>query len=178
MNKIKPLYPLTWALITMLSFNVLAVSDDELMQYQSDWATPQAIINAMYETISADPGKKRDWIRFRELFFDNAQVLISMESTQFSGIMASDVEQLISLTESAYGQTGFHEIETAQKITQYGNMANVYSSYEIKLKLSDTAPLLKGLNHFQLLFDGDRWWIISNTSIIDNAQFEASTVLN
>ena len=46
-------------------------------------------------------------------------------------------------------------------------MASVYSSFEIKLKATDDKPQMKGLNHFQLLFAGDRWWIISNTSIID-----------
>jgi hypothetical protein len=142
-----------------------------------DWKSPEAIIGAMYQTISADPGEQRNWERFRELFFDKAEMLIGMQSSQFSGIIASDIETIITQTDSAYGKTGFHEIEIAQDIVKYGGMANVYSSFEIKLKTTDDKPLMKGLNHFQLLFDGDRWWIISNTSIIDNKNYKGSQAL-
>ncbi len=169
--------------LTTLTFILLFIStaikanEVNSSEYTDDWKSPEAIISAMYQTISADPGEQRNWKRFRELFFDNAEMLIAMQSSHFSGIIASDIETLITQTDSAYGKTGFHEIEIAQKVEKYGAMANVYSSFEIKLKATDDKPLMKGLNHFQLLFDGDRWWIISNTSIIDNKAYTASEML-
>jgi hypothetical protein len=166
------------AITTLLLIStVIKANEVNSSQYFDDWKSPETIIQAMYETISGDPGEQRNWERFRELFFDNAEMLISMQSSQLSGIIASDIETIITQTDAAYEKTGFHEIEIAQKVIKYGDMANVYSSFEIKLKASDDKPLMKGLNHFQLLFDGDRWWIISNTSIIDNEQYKGSKAL-
>jgi hypothetical protein len=167
------------ALIFFLLFISTAIKANEVnsSEYMDDWKSPESIISALYQTISAEPGVQRNWVRFRELFFDNAEMLMTIQSSQFSGIIASDIETLITQTDSAYGKTGFHEVEIAQKIIKYGHMANVYSSFEIKLKALDDKPLMKGLNHFQLLFDGDRWWIISNTSILDSKAYKASQAL-
>jgi len=161
-------------LCTLLTSTFINANEFDRNVYANDWKTPEA----MYNTISAGPNKKRNWSSFRDLFFDNVEMLIAMQSSQFSGIIAADIEAIIAQTESAYGQTGFHEFETAKKVVQYGNMANVYSSFEVKLKTTDEKPLMSGLNHFQLLFDGDRWWIISNTSIIDNKTYKGSQVLH
>ena len=35
-----------------------------------DWESPEALIHALYETISADAGAQRDWERYRALFLD------------------------------------------------------------------------------------------------------------
>jgi hypothetical protein len=164
-------------LFLLLTSTVIKANEVDSSQYKADWKSPEAIIHAMYQTISAGPGEQRNWQRFRELFFDNAEMLISMQSSQFSGIIASDIDTIITQTDAAYGKTGFHEIELEQKVIKYGAMASVYSSFAVKLKANDTKALMKGLNHFQLLFDGDRWWIISNTSIIDNKNYKGSKAL-
>ncbi len=165
-------------LCAILTSTFINANEVDRNVYANDWKSPEAIIDAMYKTISAGSNQKRNWERFRDLFFDNAEMLIAMQSSQFSGIIAADIEGIIAQTESAYGKTGFYELETAKEVVKYGNMANVYSSFEVKLKTTDEKPLMKGLNHFQLLFDGDRWWIISNTSIIDNKTYKGSQVLH
>ena len=165
-------------LCTLLTSTFINANEVDRNVYANDWKSPETIIDAMYNIISAGPNEKRNWDRFRDLFFDNAEMLIAMQSSQFSGIIAADIEAIIAQTESAYGKTGFYELETAKEVVKYGNMANVYSSFEVKLKTTDEKPLMSGLNHFQLLFDGDRWWIISNTSIIDNKTYKGSQVLH
>jgi hypothetical protein len=164
-------------LCTLFTSAIVNANEVASEGYADDWKSPEAITDAMYNIISAGPNQKRNWDRFRDLFFDNAEMLIAMQSSQFSGIIAADIEAIIAQTDSAYGKTGFHELEITKEVVRYGNMANVYSSFEVKLKTTDETPLMKGLNHFQLLFDGDRWWIISNTGIIDNKTFKGSQVL-
>jgi hypothetical protein len=132
-----------------------------------DWESPEAIVHALYETISADAGAERDWDRYRALFLDGARLSLAMDSSIGSGIMVMDSEELITQTESAYAATGFHEIPLVTKVDQHGLLASVMSSFEIRLRTSDKEPLMRGLNHFQLLNDGERWWIVSNVGTVE-----------
>lgn len=132
-----------------------------------DWESPGTIVQALYETISADPGAKRDWDRYRALFLDGARLSMAMNSSIGSGIMGMDSEELIGQTETAYAATGFHEIPLVTRVEQHGLLASVMSSFEVRLRLGDKMPLMRGLNHFQLLNDGERWWIVSNVSTIE-----------
>lgn len=132
-----------------------------------DWESPKAIVHALYETISADAGANRDWDRYRALFLDGARLSVAMDSSIGSGIMGMDSEELITHTESAYAATGFHEIPLVTKVEQHGLLASVMSSFEIRLRRSDKEPLMRGLNHFQLLNDGERWWIVSNVGTVE-----------
>jgi len=56
-------------------------------------------------------------------------------------------------------KNGFTEREIKHVITRFGNVATVLSSYEG----GDAAGRFKtrGVNIFQLYFDGKRWWILS-----------------
>ena len=132
-----------------------------------DWETPEAIVHALYDTISGDAGATRDWDRYRALFLDGARLSVAMDSSIGSGIMAMDSEELIAQTESAYASTGFHEVPLVTKVEQHGLLASVMSTFEIRLRRTDEAPLMRGLNHFQLLNDGERWWIVSNVGTIE-----------
>lgn len=136
---------------------------NENIDYSKDWESPEAMVNALYETISADANVQRNWDRFTQLFFADAKFYVAMNSKKFSGILVTTVPEMIAQTDSVYQSTGFHEIELEKKIKRYGELASVYSKFEVKLSLKDKVPMMKGLNHFQLLYDGDRWWIISNT---------------
>ena len=53
-----------------------------------DWESPEALVHALYETISADAGAQRDWDRYRALFLDGARLSMALDSKIGSGIMA------------------------------------------------------------------------------------------
>jgi hypothetical protein len=147
-------------LVLMLPFSASAGPED--------WASPEAIVHALYEVISADAGEARDWDRYRALFFDNARFAVAMDSKIASGIMAVTSEEMVAQTEAAYGSTGFHEKALVTRVEQHGLMASVISSFEVRLRRDDAEPLMRGLNHFQLLNDGERWWIISSVGVIES----------
>lgn len=146
-----------------------------------DWASPEAIVHALYDVISADAGETRDWDRYRALFFDDARIAMAMDSRIASGIMAMSNEEMVAQTEAAYGSTGFHEQGLVTRVEQHGLMASVMSSFEVRLRRDDAEPLMRGLNHFQVLNDGERWWIISSVGVIESessplpAEFVAAT---
>ena len=134
-----------------------------------DWESPEALVHALYETISADAGAQRDWDRYRALFLDGVRLSMALDSKIGSGIMTMDSEELVAQTETAYAATGFHEIPLVTRVEQHGLLASVMSSFEVRLRRSDKEPLMRGLNHFQALSDGERWWLVSNVGILETA---------
>ena len=147
-------------LLLVLSIDGLAES------YHDDWSSPSKIVAAVYESLSAGPHQQRDWQRFRQLFAPHSRFSMSLNDTGQLGLSSYTVDEMIALTDQYYLSTGFHEIETAQRVAIHGQMASVYSDIEVKYTLSDKAPVMRGLNHFQLLNDGQRWWIVSNISTV------------
>jgi hypothetical protein len=56
---------------------------------------------------------------------------------------------------------GFHEREIHRHTDTYGNIVQVFSSYEARRKLGDEKPFVRGINSIQLLNDGKRWWVMT-----------------
>lgn len=76
------------------------------------------------------------------------------------------VEEYIANVSPLFAATPFHEIEVAQRIERYGQVAHVWSRYEARAHPADTAILKRGANSIQAAHDGERWWIVS--TIWDN----------
>ncbi len=63
--------------------------------------------------------------------------------------------------ETMFATQGFHERELARHVDTFGNIAQVFSTYHAFRKKDDKEPFLRGINSFQLLNDGKRWWVVS-----------------
>ena len=57
--------------------------------------------------------------------------------------------------------TGFVERELWRRTDCFGNVCQIFSTYESKNAASDEKPFQRGINSIQLLKDGKRWWIAS-----------------
>ena len=129
----------------------------------ADVATLDAIMKAVYDVISGDAGQARDWDRFRTLFHKDARMIPSgkNQKTGVFGANALTPEDYIKRTEPFFAKEGFYEREIARRVEQYGNIAQVFSTYESFHSLSDKKPFARGINSFQLLNDGKRWWVVT-----------------
>jgi hypothetical protein len=131
----------------------------------SDVASIDAIITAAYDVISGPAGKKRDWARERSLFFPGARLIpTAVEAGRNDGNLAPqmlDVENYIARVEPLVEKKGFYEKEIARRVEQFGQIAQVWSTYESRHDLSDPEPFMRGINSIQLFHDGKRWWIVS-----------------
>lgn len=128
----------------------------------ADVATPEAIIHAVYEVISGDAGVARDWDRFRSLFHPTARLVPT--GLNPAGDMVVRVwtpEEYITLAGPQLERGGFHEREIASRTDRFGSMAHVFSTYDSRRTVADPEPFARGINSFQLLHDGERWWILS-----------------
>jgi hypothetical protein len=121
-----------------------------------------AIIHALYETISGPAGRQRDWDRMRSLFFPGAhmvRVSIQPDGAPHADVM--DVETYIRTTSDYFRQQGFYEVEIARRTEMFGCIAHLFSIYEARNDPAEENPFKRGINSIQLYNDGKRWWVIN-----------------
>lgn len=128
----------------------------------ADVASLDAIMKAVYDVISGDAGQKRDWDRFRTLFHKDARMIPSGKNKEgIVGARAFTPEEYITRSSPFMEKEGFYEREIARRTDVYGNIAQVFSTYESFHKKDDKTPFARGINSFQLLNDGTRWWVVT-----------------
>jgi hypothetical protein len=151
----------------MLSFltfqTAMAQTTEKKEANPADVATLDAIMKSVYDVISGDAGQKRDWDRFRSLFYKDARLIPSGKNptTGVVGARSLLVEDYVTRASANMEKEGFYEREKARRVEIYGNIAHVFSTYESYHSLSDKKPFVRGINSFQLLNDGTRWWVIT-----------------
>ena len=128
----------------------------------ADVASPEAIVAAYYESLSGPPRQKRDWNRFLSLFHHEAH-LLPAEGKGHAGIMAMEYTPQTYLygTEPRMLEDGYVVKEIARKSEGFGKIRQVWSTYEGRHTAADPKPFVRGINSFQLVNDGKRWWIFS-----------------
>ncbi|MFN2452606.1 MAG: hypothetical protein ABR577_00110 [Pyrinomonadaceae bacterium] len=128
----------------------------------ADVASLDAIMRAVYDVISGPVGKKRDWNRMRSLFIPGARLIpTGQRPTGEVAARVVDVEGYIARSGDYLEKNGFFEREAARRTEQYGNIAHVFSTYESRHKADDSKPFARGINSFQLVNDGKRWWVVT-----------------
>jgi hypothetical protein len=132
-----------------------------------DVKSPEAILNAVYGVISGAKGQPRDWDRMRSLFVPDARLIPAVAASAANGGAAhSDaivlsVDGYIERSSGRLTGDGFFEHSVHNVTEQFGNIVQVWSTYESRHNLDDAKPFARGINSFQLLKDGDRYWVVN-----------------
>ncbi len=122
----------------------------------SDVGSVDEIVRAVYDVISGPAGEQRNWERFRGLLHPNARLIPrGAEAVRFMS-----AEDYIAGADRFFLENGFFEQEIARRTERFGNIAHVFSTYTSKRTLDDE-PFARGINSIQLVFEQDRWWVIS-----------------
>jgi hypothetical protein len=123
-----------------------------------DVASVPGIVKASYDAISGPPGQILNLDRFRSLFLPTAQLVsVSVKGGQAEAHVMT-LKQFVDMVTGMIGKDGHVEHELSERADVYGNMANVWSTYESRTTLED-AHVMRGINSIQLFNDGKRWWI-------------------
>jgi hypothetical protein len=128
----------------------------------SDVATLDAILAAVYDSISGAKGKARNWDRFRSLFIPGARLIPTGKRP--TGEFVSRVltpEQFIEQSGKFMEEQGFFEHGIANHVETFGNIAHAFSVYEGRHDTTDAKPFVRGINSIQLMNDGKRWWVVT-----------------
>lgn len=124
----------------------------------------EAIIDALYETISGEEGEEREWDRFRSLWYGDANlIMVSSIGDGKAKKVKHSVETFIKMSKAHNKINGFYETKLKNQVTQIGNVAQVVSTYSIKKSPKSKENDMIGVNFFQLYYDGKRWWILNCT---------------
>ncbi|MFN2531564.1 MAG: hypothetical protein ABR555_09730 [Pyrinomonadaceae bacterium] len=128
----------------------------------ADVNSMDAIMAAVYDVISGPAGKKRDWNRMRSLFASGARLIpTGPRPAGGYGSRALTVDEYISRAEPFFDKEGFYEKEIARHLESFGQIAHLFSTYESRHAPSDARPFQRGINSFQLMNDGTRWWVVT-----------------
>jgi len=124
-----------------------------------------AIIDAIYECMSFDAHELPDYERFGKLFSPGACIL--PPSDDDVSVTAVPLDAFIAISKNAIASSnhvaekGFREWEINRITNQFGSITQVFSTYESEVCLDDSVLSSRGINGIQLVFQANRWWIIS-----------------
>jgi len=121
--------------------------------------TISGIIAEAYEAISGEAGTLRQLDRIKSLYAPNGIV------SKNSSIDGKEDREDLTLKQfherfPLQREQAFYEEEINREVRIFGNIASVWSTYQIKN--SKEGPVVRrGINSFQLHYKDGRWWILS-----------------
>lgn len=127
----------------------------------ADVESINSIVSAYYDVISGPAGEPRDWDRFHSLFLKDARFVTSKVIGERSAPIVLTPQQFAEFNKKYFERGGYFEREIYRKVDQFGNIAQVFSTYEARHKANEINPYSRGINSIQLLSTLNRWWIVS-----------------
>jgi len=124
--------------------------------------TLNSTILTLYAVISGEKGQERDWELMKFLFHPEAKLIPSgknKEGVYVARYMTPD-DYILSNGQWLIDE-GFFEKEIHRSVNTFGNITQVFSTYESYKSEADETPFMRGINSIQLLNDGERWWILN-----------------
>jgi len=119
-------------------------------------------LSALYTVISGEKGEERDWQLFSFLFHPDAKLIPSGKNEAgIYGARYMTPEDYVQGSGKWLVENGFFEKEIHRSVHTFGNISQVFSTYESFRSEADTVPFMRGINSIQLLNNGERWWIIN-----------------
>ena len=133
----------------------------------ADAVSVDAIVAALYASVSHGPDALPDFERMRAIFLPVGMLVPPKKPSEdiFTTLdvdgFADRVRKSLATRKEKNEPAGFVEREIGRRTDCFGNVCQVFSTYESKNAPSDEKPFQRGINSIQLLRDGRRWWIAS-----------------
>ena len=149
-------------LLLLISVSLSAQSYDGL--YRQKVKTLDSTVETLYAVISGDKGEKRDWDLFNYLFAEGAQ-LTPLQTDPHGKVHASYLSpaDYVERAGAYLENEGFFEKEIHRVTETYGNLVQIFSTYESYRSSKDTKPFARGINSIQLMKDRGRWYVANIT---------------
>jgi len=128
----------------------------------ADVESVDAIITALYASISGPLGEPRDRDRFMSLFAPDARLLPTNGAAE-TGYVALTPDEYWARSSQALSDLGFTEAEIGRVTETFGMVTHVFSAYaSFRQDRGDPdTPFARGINSIQLLHHRDRFWILT-----------------
>ncbi|HZW62980.1 MAG TPA: hypothetical protein VFF15_04960 [Flavobacteriaceae bacterium] len=147
-------------LLTFISTFMLFSQENH--PYLEKVKTLDSTLTTLYAVISGDKGEERNWDLFHYLFHKEAKLIPSTKTNEgVYTVRYLTPKEYIETSGKWLVENGFHEKEIFRKTDVFGNITQVFSTYESYYSKNDEKPFMRGINSIQLLFDGIRYWVIN-----------------
>jgi hypothetical protein len=130
-----------------------------------DGSSVESIVIALYQSVSHGPEYEPEWQRLRALFLPEA-IIVPPKRPDAETFTVLDVNgfedrirKYIAGRKERGEQLGFTEREIARSENRFGNVCQVFSTFETVRAPKDSTPFARGVHSIQLVSDGHRWWI-------------------
>jgi hypothetical protein len=133
----------------------------------ADGASIDSILSALYASVSHGPDAEPDWDRLRGITLPVGMFIPPKKPTEdiFTVLDVDAFQERVrkgAAAMKAKGEsTAFNEREVSRHTDCFGNVCQIFSTYEGRKLATDEKPFVRGINSIQLLKDGKRWWIAS-----------------
>lgn len=156
----------SWPTAVILIAITIVVSDKLPSQQNkpenvTDVRSIDDVLKTFYESLSFPESGQPDWTRFRALFASASSPCVRIAG---DSVMQMDRESFIAFFSGRIRRgtlRSFAETEIGRTGEYYGNIAQVFSTYEKRMNLADDGKPIRGINSFQLYLKDGRWWIAS-----------------
>ena len=153
---------LLFSAFLFIALSTTLAAQDSTTDYSDKVKTLDSTLESLYNVISGEAGEKRDWDLFRFLFTPDAKLIPSGKGKDGKvGHKYMTAEDYVTNSGPWLEKNGFFEKEIARKVEEFGNIAQVFSTYESYKSEKDEKPFARGINSIQMLNDGTRWWVVN-----------------
>lgn len=155
---IKNSFVLLFAATLCITMNAKAQKTNK---FGDDVSTLTGIMKAYYAATTVKKGQIAGFERDSLLHFPGALVGLSGVDKNGRPVMnMMTIKQFHEQEDTVMAKTGFYERQIASKTEKFGNLYQVWSTYESHY--SADGPIIgRGIDSVQLFYDGTRFWILS-----------------
>ena len=148
----------------LLSFaSAIYVTGDDMGTDEAVYKEPESLVRGLYASVTFEPGTLPDWDYVRSFFISEAvfgvrKTRTLMEVLDLDGFVdwwLEDVEK------HNLKERGLQESVEKLKMITYGNIAQCFVVYKVRLLTPADSPGQLGLDSFSLMKKDGRWWIVS-----------------
>jgi hypothetical protein len=133
----------------------------------SDVDTVEHLLASLYDVISGPAGKARDWGRFRSLFLPDGRLGVirpAIPATRDDPDRKGDFvflspDMYVERDDPYFNTHGFFEHSIANRVEEFGNLVQVWSTYESRHAENDDKPFARGVNSIQIVHAQGRFWV-------------------
>ena len=132
--------------------SILGQTTDE--KYSEDVQSVDAIIKAYYDVNSGSSSDPWEFERDTYTHSKNAHIILLDENGKAELVKLEVLQNEFRMSE----RKDSYEKELKRKVSQFGNIVQVWSAYEIRYE-PKTSTNNRGLVSIQLHYEKGRWWI-------------------
>ena len=149
--------------LMLLLVSTVCIADGSISTEKAVYMEPESLVRGLYASVTFQPGTLPDWDYVRSFFIPEAVFGVRKSRTLMDVL---DLDGFVDwwledVEKHNLKKKGLEESVEKLKMTVYGNIAQCFVVYKVRLLTPADAPGQLGLDSFALMKKDGRWWIVS-----------------